>query len=119
VEVDRMTDEHIKNSIRGFFKAWTTGDIKQALSFFDEDALFVVLRGTFRGTAQIEKYLMWVYRGTEDYKATETGIGIITLGNTAVLEHKLSWSFWWNEMGNTRYSRIRIQEGKTPDIRGS
>ena len=80
----------MKDSIRGFFKAWTTGDTKQALSFFAEDALFIVPRGTFKGSTQIDKYLAWVNRGTRDYKVTEVGIGIVTQGDTAVDEHRLS-----------------------------
>ena len=85
-----MIEQEIKDAIRGFFKAWTTGDTKQALSFFAEDAVCIFPRGTFKGIAQIEKYLTWVNRGIKDYKFTETGIGIITQGDTAVDEHKLS-----------------------------
>lgn len=85
-----MTEQEIKDSIRGFFKLWTTGDVKQALLFFTEDAEFTVPRGTFKGIGQIEKYLMWVVRGTRDYKVTEAGIGIITQGDIAVDEHRLS-----------------------------
>ena len=55
-----MTDQQIKDAIRSFLKAWTAGDTKQALSFFAEDAVCIVPPGTFKGTAQIEKYITWV-----------------------------------------------------------
>ena len=85
-----MTEQEMKDSVRGFFKAWTAGDTKQALSFFADDAVFIVPRGTFRGTAQIGKYLTWVNRGIRDYEVNEDGIGIITQGDMAVDEHRLS-----------------------------
>jgi len=85
-----MKEQEMKDSIRGFFKAWMAGDTKQALSFFADDAVFIVPRGTFKGTAQIEKYLAWVNRGTRDYEVNEAGIGIIIQGDMAVDEHRLS-----------------------------
>jgi ketosteroid isomerase-like protein len=85
-----MTEQEIKDTINGFFKAWMAGDTKQALSFFTDDAVFIVPRGTFKGTAKIEKYLTWVNKGTRDYNVTKTGIGIITQENIAVDEHRLS-----------------------------
>ena len=85
-----MNEQQIKDTIRGFFKAWIEGDTKGALSFFADDAVFTVPRGIFKGAAEIERYLMWVNRGTKDYKVAETGIGIITQDDTAVDEHRLS-----------------------------
>jgi len=113
-----MTEQEIKDSIRGFFKAWTTGDTKQALSFFTEDALFIVPRGSFKGTTEIEKYITWVNRSTRDYKVTETGIGIITQGDTAVDEHRLSGvsnGMKWEIPGVCIYE---FRNGKIANMRG-
>jgi ketosteroid isomerase-like protein len=85
-----MTDQQIKDAIRGFLKSWTSGDAKNALSFFAEDALFITPLGKFKGTAQIEKYITWVNRVTRDYQMTETGMGIITRGDIGVIEYNLS-----------------------------
>jgi ketosteroid isomerase-like protein len=85
-----MTDQEIKDAIRGFLKAWTAGDTKQALSFFAADAVLISPFGTSRGISQIEKNITWVNKITKDYKITETGIGIITQGDTGVIEHKIS-----------------------------
>ena len=88
-----MTDQQIKDAIRGFLKSCVAGDTKQALSLFTEDAVWVSPQGTFKGIAQIEKFLTWVNGITKDYKITETGIGIITQGDTGVIEHNLSGTF--------------------------
>jgi len=113
-----MTEQEIRDSIHGFFKAWTTGDTKHALSFFAEDAVFIVPRGTFKGSAQIEKYITWVYRMTQDYRFTETGIGIIAQGDTAVDEHILSGianGMKWELPGVCIYE---FKNGKIANMRG-
>ena len=113
-----MTEEEIKDSIRGFFKAWTTGDTDQALSFFAEDAVYTVPRGTFKGTAQIEKYLTWVNRGTRDYKITEAGIGIITQGDTAADEHRLSGTSNGMKWETPAVCIYEFKNGKIANMRG-
>ena len=113
-----MTEQEIKDSIRGFFKAWTTGDTKQALSFFVEDAVFTVPRGTFKGTAQIEKYLTWVNKGTRDYKVTEAGIGIITQGATAADEHRLSGTSNGMKWEIPAVCIYEFKNGKIANMRG-
>lgn len=85
-----MTDQQIKDTIRNFLKSMMTGDIKSALSFVAEDAVWIAPQGTFKGTAQIEKLMTWINKMNKDNKVTETGIGIITQGDTGVIEHNLS-----------------------------
>jgi ketosteroid isomerase-like protein len=48
-----MTDQEIKDAIRGFIKSWAAGDVKNALSFFAEDGVWKGPQGTFKGTSQI------------------------------------------------------------------
>lgn len=85
-----MTDQQIEDVIRGFIKAWTSGDTKQSLSFFTEDAIWINPNGTFKGRAQIEKYLNWALNLIKDYKIAESGIGIVVQGDKAAIEHNLS-----------------------------
>ena len=85
-----MTDQQIKDTIRGFRKAWMAGDVKNALSFLADDAVWIGPPGTFKGPTQIEKLLTWILKMNKDYKTTETGIGIITQGDMGVVETKLS-----------------------------
>ncbi len=113
-----MTDEQIKDAIRGFLKSWTAGDIKSALSFFAEDALFITPLGAFKGTKQIEKYITWVNRMTQDYKMTETGIGIMTRGDVGVIEYILSGisrGMKWELPGMAVYE---FRNGKIANMRG-
>ncbi len=88
-----MTEQEIKDSIRGFLKSITAGDIKNALLSFAEDAVWTSPQGIFKGIPQIEKLLTWMDRTIEDYKITETGIGIIVQGDTGVVEHDLSGTY--------------------------
>ena len=113
-----MNDQQIKDSIRGFLKSWTSGDLKNALSYFAEDALFTTPLGSFKGTKEIEKYIEWVNRVTQDYKMTETGIGIITQGDIGVIEYNLSGisrGMKWEVPGIAIY---KFKDGKIADMRG-
>ena len=113
-----MNDQQIKDSIRGFLKSWTSGDMKNALSYFAEDALFTTPLGSFKGTKEIEKYIEWVNRVTQDYKMTETGIGIITQGDIGVIEYNLSGisrGMKWEVPGIAIYE---FNNGKIANMRG-
>lgn len=86
-----MEDEQmIIDTIRGFLKAWTSGDIALASSYFTEDGVWVTPYGTLQGMEQIQKGLNWTYQGNKDFTITETGIGIIVQGNIAAIEHDIS-----------------------------
>jgi ketosteroid isomerase-like protein len=85
-----MTEQQMKDASNGFEQAWMEGDTKQALSFFAEDAVWIAPNGTFKGKAQIEKYLIWVNKVVKNYRITETGIGIVVQGDVVIAEHILS-----------------------------
>ena len=85
-----MTEQQIKDAAIGFEQAWMDGDIKQALSFFADDAVWIAPNGKFKGKIQIEKYLTWVNKIIKNYQITENGIGIVVHGEVVVGEHILS-----------------------------
>jgi hypothetical protein len=85
-----MTEEQMKAAIRGFLQSSMAGDVTKALSFLADDVVYVVPEGTFKGTAEMKRYMAWNNQMVKDGKATETGIGIIIHGNIGVIEHNLS-----------------------------
>ena len=113
-----MTDQQIKDAIRGFLKSWTAGDAKSAVAFFAPNALFTTPIGTFKGAVQIEKYITWVNRVVKDYKMTEAGIGIITQGDVGVIEYNLSGvsrGLKWETPAMCIYA---FENGKIANMRG-
>ncbi len=84
-----MSEEQIKSAIRGFIKSMTVGDSKQAISFLADDVVWVTPYGTFKGKPAVVKYLAWVNKIVKDYRVNENGIGIITQGDTGIIEHNL------------------------------
>ncbi|HEX9896343.1 MAG TPA: nuclear transport factor 2 family protein [Dehalococcoidales bacterium] len=112
-----MTDQQIKDAIRGFLKSSTAGDVKGALSFFTEDAVWISPQGTFKGTAQIEKLITWMNRMNKDNKVTETGIGIITQGDTGVIEHNLSGIYNGMKWESPTVCIYEFKNGKIANIR--
>lgn len=85
-----MSEEQIKSAIRGFIKSTMAGDLKQALSFLAEDAVWAGPNMILRGAQEIKNYLERLNKVAKDYKVTENGIGIIVQGNTGVIEHNLA-----------------------------
>jgi ketosteroid isomerase-like protein len=112
-----MTDQQIKDAIRGFLKAWTAGDTKQALSFLAENVVLISPLGTFKGIAQIEKNITWVNKMTKDYKVTETGIGIITQGDTGIIEHNLSGTTNGRKWVSPAVCIYEFKNGKMANVR--
>ena len=85
-----MSDEQIKAAIRGFIKSMIDGDVTKSLSFLAQDVVWVAPQGTFKGSAEVQKYLTWMKQVAKDYKITENGIGILVQGNNAAIEHNIA-----------------------------
>ena len=85
-----MSEEQMKTAIRGFLKSLMEGDVTKSLSFLTQGVVWVVPQGTFKGSAEVQKYLTWMKQTVKDSKITETGIGILVQGNAAVIEHNLA-----------------------------
>ncbi len=85
-----MSEEQMKTAIRGFLKSIMEGDVTKSLSFLTQDVVWVAPQGTFKGSAEVQKYLAWMKQIAKDSKITETGIGILVQGNTAAIEHNIA-----------------------------
>ena len=113
-----MTDQQIRDAIRGFLKAITEGEVKKALTFLAEDAVWTAPQGTFKGVAQIEKLVTWTVSVSKDNKVLENGIGIITQGDTGVIEHKLSGMYNGMKWEVPAVCIYEFKNGKMTNIRG-
>ena len=113
-----MTEQEIKEAIRGLLKSWMAGDVKKAASYYAEDALFTTPLGTFKGTIQIEKYITWVNRMTKDYRMTETGIGIIAQGDIGIIEYNLSGIASGMKWELPAICIYEFKDGKITNMRG-
>lgn len=85
-----MEDNQMKDVIRDFLKAWTRGEIEKAASYFADDAVWIAPQGTFKGKDQIKKYADWCLQVIDNLAVIQTGTGILTSGNTAVIEAVVS-----------------------------
>jgi len=85
-----MTTQETKDLIRGFLKSWVAGDAKQAMTVFTEESVWTTPQGSYKGLAQIEKFLKWPITTIKDYKITENGVGVLVEGDSALIEHELS-----------------------------
>jgi len=82
-----MSEKKIESDIRGMVQAFAKGDVKKALSFFAEDAVWVAPEGTFKGKEELKRYMTWAVQGTSDRKFGDAGIGMMVKENKVVWEH--------------------------------
>jgi ketosteroid isomerase-like protein len=85
-----MSDEKIPGIMRDFVKAMAEGDVEKMLSFVTEDAVWTNPNGTFRGKAEVKRYLTVLLGTMRDVTVTECGNGIIVQGNKAFFEHVIA-----------------------------
>jgi hypothetical protein len=85
-----MTDEQMKNAIRGTLQSLAAGDIDKAVSYFAADVAYKDPFGTFNGIAELKRYFAAVNKTFKESKVTETGIGIVIMGNIGISEHIIS-----------------------------
>ncbi len=82
-----MGDKVIEKSIRNFVGSLESGNLEEALQFFDENCEWITNEGTFKGRTAIESYLKWMKSALEGIKFQDDGIGIITDHDKAVYQH--------------------------------
>jgi len=73
--------------LRSFAQALASRDLEKALSFFSPDAVYLNPSGEFKGTAEIRRYLRWMFAANSELDIEESGIGILAAGNKAAFEH--------------------------------
>lgn len=81
-----MSEEKIESVLRGWREALEKKDVKKALSFIAEDAVWFAVEGTFKGKEEWKRYLNWM--ATQgDGKFKDAGIGVMVKGNKAVSQY--------------------------------
>lgn len=85
-----MAEEKIPSIMREFVKTMEDGDVEKSLACFTEDAVWVNPNGTFRGKAELRRYVTVLYDMMKNTKVKECGNGIIAQGNKAFFEHEIS-----------------------------
>ena len=85
-----MPEEKIPSIMREFVKTMEDGDVEKTLAYFAEDGVWINPNGTFRGKAELRRYMTVMYDQMKDTKVKECGNGIIAQGNKAFFEHEIS-----------------------------
>ncbi len=88
-----MAEGAIETLLRSFARTLESRDLEKALSFFLPDAVYVNPSGRFTGTAEIRRYLRWMFETNSELQIVESGVGILASGNKAVFEHTIRGTF--------------------------
>jgi len=79
--------EKIESKVRDYINAFNKKDTEKVLSFFTDDATWIVREGTFKGKKEIKRYITWMLESLPDITLADDGIGIIVQGKIAVYQH--------------------------------
>jgi len=79
--------------LRSFARALESRDVEKTVGFFSQDAVYETPNGTFKGSAEIRRYFQWMFTTNSEIRVTESGVGILALGDKAAFEHVLHGTF--------------------------
>jgi uncharacterized protein (TIGR02246 family) len=113
-----MSDEQLKNIVRSFLQASASRDVNKAISLVADDAVMVSWGKTFKGKASIRKYLESMIANTSDNRITETGVGIVTQGDTAIVEHIVAGTVKGKKFNTPVVCIYELKNNKIQMIRG-
>jgi uncharacterized protein (TIGR02246 family) len=81
------------NMLRSFARALESRDLEKTVGFFSPDAVYVTPSGEFKGTAEIRRYFHWMFETNSELRITESGVGILAVGDKAAFDHVIRGTF--------------------------
>jgi len=112
-----MSDEKIAGIMRDFVKTLGKADVEKTLSFLTDDAVWVNPDGTFRGKEELKRYLKVFAESMQDVTVTETGNGIIVLGNKAFFEHVITGTMMGKRFEGLAICAYEFSDDKIKQVR--
>ena len=85
-----MSEEAVEMLVREVLNALNSHDVEKTLALFSDDGVWITPSGTFKGKAELKRYITWIFETLDDMKLEETGSGLMTRGSNALVEHKQS-----------------------------
>ena len=112
-----MAEEKIPSIMREFVKTMEDGDVEKTLSYFAEDGVWINPNGTFKGKAELRRYVQAMYDTMKDAKVKECGHGIIVQGNKGFFEHEISGTVQGKKMAILAMCAYEFEGGKIKEVR--
>jgi hypothetical protein len=81
------------DTLRSFAKALESRDVEKAVGFFSPDGVYETPSGTFKGATEIRRYFRWMFETNSEIRVTESGVGILAVGDKAAFEHVIRGTF--------------------------
>lgn len=94
VEADKGTmDRLVKERIELYRAAYQKRDLDQLVALFAESGEFTAAPGTFRGKAEVRRFLAWDAGLSPRTTVRDRGIGVVVAGHTVFWERVISLSY--------------------------
>jgi ketosteroid isomerase-like protein len=112
-----MPEEKIPSIMREFVKTMEDGDVEKTLAYFAEDGVWVCPNGTFRGKAELRRYVAVMYDTMKNAKVKECGNGIIVQGNKGFFEHEISGTVQGKKVAILAMCAYEFEGDKIKEVR--
>ena len=80
----------LRQRIEKYRSAYQNHDIDQILALFADNGEFTAAPGTFRGKAEVRRFLEWDASLSPTTIVRDSGVGVVVAGQTAVWERVIS-----------------------------
>jgi ketosteroid isomerase-like protein len=112
-----MSDTEIKQAMREFVAALTSGDADKALSYCTESASWITPEGTFQGVEAVRRYVSWMGTTVTNVRFEDSGIGILVQGDQAFYEHTFSGTYEGETVQWAAVCAYEFSDGKIQRMR--
>lgn len=75
---------------RELVDAFNSKDLEKTISMVADDSIWTTSTGTFRGKAEVNRYLVWLFESLKDFKLIEKGIGMVAKDRWSVIEYSVT-----------------------------
>jgi hypothetical protein len=87
------TKNVLEERVQQYRVAYEARDVDAILALFADDGEFTAAPGTFRGKAEVRRFLEWDATLSPTTMVRDTGVGVVVAGHTAVWERIISLSY--------------------------
>jgi ketosteroid isomerase-like protein len=85
--VENIMGKKINTLIHGYIHSFEEKNIEKTLSYFTEDATWIVPQYKIKGKKEIEEYILWLFENIKELTFIYDGIGIMAQGNKAIYQN--------------------------------
>jgi ketosteroid isomerase-like protein len=98
--------------IHNYIHSLEEKNIEETLSYFTDDATWIIPQNKIKGKKEIEGYVLWLFKNIEELTFINDGIGVMAHGNKAIYQNILKATIKNNNVRIPTMFIFRLKENK-------